>query len=169
MTYRTVHGLLWAELSESPHSRVSRPRGAKAQGLRYERIVAAALPQARHGQWFKYCDRNGLGFCQPDFLLPYNGLMLILECKLTDVPEAEGQLRQLYYPVVGHLSKLPVAGIVICKSVTANSKNIVGTLREAADLAMTGIVPTLHWLGKSRTLIDPNWRPKCSVQSSLAA
>lgn len=99
------------------------------------------------GQWFEYCDRNGRGFCQPDFIQLSHQGVLILECKLTDTPEALTQLTELYYPVVSEALGMAVRGIVVVKNLTnlSDRARVCGSLAEA--LARPGI-PLLHWLGR---------------------
>src|ERR1700731_4570649 len=77
----------------------SRPRGAKAQGLNFERALALSLGGAIHGQWFSYEDSSGPHFCQTD-LLVVGGRALIIECKLTWLPEAWAEVKGFYVPVV---------------------------------------------------------------------
>ena len=40
-----------------------RPRGAKADGIRYEKLLAKALAPLgfEHGRWFEFVDANGYG------------------------------------------------------------------------------------------------------------
>ena len=105
---RQVKELLWVREGESPWPKVKRrPKGAKGLGLGYENALAKALPHAIHGPWFEYCDRNGRGFCQPDFVLVGSNLILVIECKLTNYPEACLQLANLYLPVLGAFYQKP--------------------------------------------------------------
>jgi hypothetical protein len=122
----------------------SHPHGAKLKGLQYERAVAGALPADwLHGQWFKFCDEGGVGYCQPDFIRVTATMVFVLECKLTDVMEAKGQLLGLYLPVLRHVFGRPVRGIVVARTLTPESTNVVASLGEAENAAAS--LPTLHW------------------------
>ncbi len=151
---RQVEGLHWVfPRAKAPgFATGKRPRGAKGAGLRFEKLVATAIPQATHGQWFEFCDKNGLGFACPDLIIPTRDVVFVLECKLTANEEADRQLSDLYLPLARqHFGKLP-AGIVVARHLTAqtNPHRVVGTLREALQLAPGGILPILHWLGKGK-------------------
>lgn len=154
MAIRQIKGLKWArQLPGRPKCiPTSRPRGAKAEGLRYERALAKRLPLAAHGVWFEFADSNGPGYCQPDFLLTLpNGALAILECKYTWVAEAHAQLAGLYAPVVREARGADVVGVVVCKRLVEGMKGTVVTadLWHACQLAFAGLRPVLHWLGKS--------------------
>jgi hypothetical protein len=82
-------------------------------------------------------------------------LVWVLECKLSDTPEAREQLRGLYFPVLEHVFRRPARGITVCKSVNQYSMSqiIVASLDEAKRIAASGEhIPSLHWLGKTRRL-----------------
>jgi len=101
MSFRSIVGLEYAALCLRPaHIPKSRPRGVKAAGLRYEKALAAAIPRAEHGQWVEYRDLNGPGHCQMDLLIEGSKRIVVIECKLTDVEQGFGQLRDLYFPIV---------------------------------------------------------------------
>ena len=143
--YRKIRGLLLAKpLEASPHPPGPRPTGTKLLGLTYERKVARALG-GRHGQWFYFEDENGPGCCQTDLLL--RGW--IVEVKLTDTREAEGQLRDLYLPVV----TLALGGtwrpLKVVKHLAPWSTYVVGSRREASGLP-PALLPTLQWTGLGR-------------------
>lgn len=155
----------WASHAERPGSfGPGRSRGAKLKGLQYERAVAQALPQDwLHGQWFKFCDEGGIGYCQPDFIKVTPTVVLVMECKLTDVMEAKAQLLGLYLPVIRHVFCRPARGIVVARNLTPESTNVVGTLLDA--LAEQEHMPTLHWpwppkpVGKRGSLYGINVGP----------
>lgn len=133
-----------------PHSR---PRGAKAQGLRYERALARALSWAKHGQWFEYRDRLGLWHCQVDLLalLP-SGEALVIEAKYTWTLAGHAQIDQLYAPVVGLALGRPVVGLVVCRTLlpeTARMASVTGDLAEGIKLALAGRRVAVQWLGRS--------------------
>ena len=167
---RRLSGLLWARAAPRPSFiPKSRPRGAKAQGLRYERALAQALPQAIHGPWFEFCDRNGKGWCQPDLVLKQEGRIYVLECKFTDTPAARVQLQQLYIPILGQVFGLPVGGIVVCHTLTPESGQyiITDSLPAALLAARGGALPILHWLGHA-PLIPSLASPRPGQQIGLA-
>ena len=150
---RNVKHLEWARQCARPQCiPVGRPRGAKAQGLRYERLLASRLPLAKHGQWFEFTDgRLGHGYCQPDFLLMLPEVTVILECKYTWTVDGHLQIERLYKPVVAEALGKPAVGIVVCKRLEAEMRgvSIVGDLKMAISLAVAGHRPVFHWLGKA--------------------
>ena len=121
---RQIVGLEWArpEPNPPPGLPISRPRGAKAKGVRYERSVVKYLKLTgylpRHGQWFSYHDANGPGWCQVDILLGSQGKLFALECKYTYVARAWDQLWKLYKPVVELATQRMLYGLVVCKNLT---------------------------------------------------
>lgn len=131
----------------------SRPRGAKALGLRYERAFAKAVPSATHGQWFQYTDDSGPGWCQPDFLLESRKRVVIIEVKLTDYLGALAQIENLYRPVLrAAYPEKKVLGLVVLRHLSATPKGVKvwSSLREAlsaSEDAPSGAAPLLHWLG----------------------
>jgi len=151
MGHRVVVGLKWARPCGRPGCIPrSRPRGAKAQGVRYERALAKALPAARHGQWWEFEDRNGLGFCQTDLIWEADGRMVVLEVKYTWVWSGHTQLEQLYRPVVEAATGMGVSGIVVCKNLIPEiprTVHVTGELGAALGLAKAGALCALHWLG----------------------
>jgi hypothetical protein len=150
---RAITELVWSRALEGrptciPHAR---PRGAKAQGLRYERALARALPAAKHGQWFEYQDKNGHGYCQVDLMLQLLSGILILEAKYTWCPEGHAQIENLYIPVVSAAWGLPVAGLVVCKRLVPGMTGIAvsGDLETALKYVGSGRRTVLHWLGQA--------------------
>lgn len=149
-----VEGVKWAALIERP-SCIPLPRsqkGAKAAGLRYERLFAKQFPQALHGQWFEYEDKFGHGYCQPDLivsLLPK--CLVVFEVKYTLTLEAFLQLNHLYLPVVQAAMNAPVIGIVVARNLTETDVEVAATLDYAIAVALTspGHIPVLHWVGQS--------------------
>lgn len=164
MTTRIISGLRFANLcSKPPHAQAtSRPRGAKANGLRYEREIAKALPVARHGQWFQFIDQNGHGTCQTDLLLEFPELVVVLEAKYTWTMQGHVQVERLYRPVVERALGKPCFGLVICKAlrdeVEMGDAMIVHRLMDAISWCQRKRT-VLHWLGESPFLkIDPGTR-----------
>lgn len=143
---RVVDGLQWVEETVNPWPK-SRPRGAKGEGLRFERALAKRLAGAKHGLWFKYQDFNGVGYCSPDLIVDYVQFVLVIEAKLTDTDEGRAQIEQLYSPVLHMHYKRPVRGILVCKNLRQGSANLAADLVSAVGLSQT-CIPTLQWRGK---------------------
>lgn len=170
MGHRVVKGLKWARLSPDgpPGLKGSRPRGAKREGLRYERQIAQAFgPTAKHGQWLVFEDQNGLGWAQPDILFPLRNELFVLEAKYTWVPEAHTQLGQLYLPLLEAVFESSrIYGIVMVKALTpmARKNFICSTMERALEMARLGTgAPVLQWLGTG-----PMWQAGAS-RAALAA
>lgn len=143
-TGRRVQGLKWAREALFPPWPKPRARAnARGAGIRYERAIAGALPQAKHGLWLEFEDRKGHGFCQPDFILKLTHDLVVLESKLTDTPGAQDQLTQLYLPVVEMVYSSKVRGLVVAKNLTPESFAIAPGILFA--LAQNSKV--VHWLG----------------------
>lgn len=154
---RRIDGLRWARMSaEGPRLPISRPRGAKAAGLRYERALARALPTWKHGQWWEFEDRRGHGWCQTDLMTraqiadPLHGgdEVVILEAKYTYTREAWEQIEGLYAPVLTMATGRSVVGIQVCRALTplVEECEVTGELGEAMRLGRSHRV-VLHWLG----------------------
>lgn len=151
-----IHDLIYAKPCLRPHTiPLSRSRGVRAVGLRYERLVARAISrqfprETTHGQWFEYCDARGPGYCQPDILISWldGSGHIIIECKLTDVDAARDKLRNIYVPIVERALGGTVHAIVVTRHLTkeTNKKLICDNLG-AAVMRANGSIPTLHWLG----------------------
>lgn len=151
MTFRSIVGLQYAARCLRPsHIPKSRPKGAKAAGLRYEKALAAAIPRAEHGQWFEFKDMNGPGHCQMDLVIEGQKRIVILECKLTEVDQGISQLRDLYFPIAKMVwpDKKPL-GIVAARHLSKCSDIglVETTLKGAILRAETqGMIPVLHWM-----------------------
>lgn len=151
MTFRAIVDLRYAALCLRPkHIPKSRPRGAKAAGLRYEKALAAAIPRAEHGQWAEFTDMNGPGHCQFDLLIEGAKRVVIIECKLTDVEQGRRQLEQLYFPVVQMIwpDKKPL-GIVAARHLSKEPclDRVRTSLKDAIKAAeFEKFIPTLHWM-----------------------
>ena len=131
----------------------SRPRGAKALGLRYERALARALPHGRHGPWYEFIDANGPGYCQPDIVLDMGECMFVLESKLSNVEQAKAQIEDLYVPVLTAAHRTKVHGIIVVRHLTpgVDLALVHDTLQSAMIAAVRGSqLPLLHWLGRGR-------------------
>lgn len=120
---RAIQGLRLVELSPTgPGWGRRRLKGARAQGMTHERAVGRELgrlaPELEphlgsglelvSGQWLFYRDANGNGYAQPDHYLVGSRGVLLVECKLTQTPRAEHQLRHLYGPLLAALYDRPV-------------------------------------------------------------
>ena len=152
MSYRVIKNLqLATQMTGRPQAiPIGRPRGAKALGVRYEKLVAKQLPSAKHGIWWSFRDGNGPGYCQTDLLMQIGNAMVVLEVKYTWLPEAHGQLSQLYVPVVEKATGLRTVGVVVCKRLVVgmpDNNPIVGDLMSALDLALAGQRPIWHYSG----------------------
>jgi len=117
MSHRRILGLKWAAPDDKgPGFGPNRSKGAKALGRRFEASLQRSLSKDFiRGQWFRFEDSNGLGWCQPDFLLRGAHAVLVLEAKYTWCPEGHSQVEMLYKPVLELVWKLPVYGVQICK------------------------------------------------------
>jgi hypothetical protein len=129
-----------------------RPRGTKAQGVKYEEALAA-LPHfaaALRGVWFEFSDASGNGFAQLDFLFSACGApfgTVVAEAKLTWTPTAYLQLRKTYFPLLRALTGFPVGGIVVCQNLTRETPRaeVTEDLAEALRIGAEGrVIPTLH-------------------------
>lgn len=124
----------------------SRPRGAKAAGIRFEKAVFEALCGGIRGQWFSFEDENGWGYCQPDIIYPFlPDFFAVIEVKYTLVPGAHQKLSNLYLPVVSKALKAPAAGVVIVKNLDPRYRRgkIYTDLRAAAEVSFNRSYPTL--------------------------
>lgn len=151
---RQITGLKWAKESKSPWPAVKRrPKGAKGLGLSYEKALAKALPHAQHGLWFEFEDKQGRGFCSPDFLFIGTDGVLVLEAKLTRYEEACKQLLGLYLPVLSMVYKRPVRGAAVVKYLSPSTPEslIYGSLSEILASPVSP-VPILHWIGRGPVL-----------------
>lgn len=98
-----------------------------------------------HGPWIEYRDHDGLGVCQPDFIVRLPGRILVIEAKLTFVQNAILKLQTLYIPLVMHIEgRLDVQGTVVCQNVTAHTPETVFHL-DAPGLSQPSVY---HWLGR---------------------
>jgi hypothetical protein len=157
MSHRVVCNVQWAKECSRPTcipQTKRKPRGSKGFGLSYESRFAEniqrSLPGAKHGQWYEYRADGQCGYCQPDVVVPLTGAVLVLECKLRNVEQAEGQLVQLYLPLLRACYARPVWGIIVARSLSALPAGslVARNLLEALQMAKNDVVPVLHWLGR---------------------
>ena len=137
----------FARYSKNPFgAKPKRSRGAKAAGLRYERMVGKELARRRldfaQGPWIQFKDNNGIGFAQPDFIV-YSSLDLwiVLEAKLSQTPAAFEQLLRLYIPLLRKLHpNVELVPVQVCRNLKRKDKLIVDDLRKVKSGS------TWHWL-----------------------
>lgn len=150
--HRVIAGLLSAAPCTRPGNLpVARLRGTKRMGIKYERDFAKAIKMAYptatiSGQWFRFVDNNGSGYCQPDILVKLSTECLIFECKLTDCEKGRSQLSRLYRPVVEFCWGLPTRGIVVTRHLSKETRvEHVTDILAAALATSRHLIPTLHW------------------------
>jgi hypothetical protein len=156
LAHRFVSGLTWAEAHKGWPKAIPRVRarkGPKGDGIRFERKVAEAASWAKAGQWFEFADVNGRGLCQTDLIYETKGLVLVVECKYTWVPEGHSQIESLYRPVIELATAKPVVGVVLVKvlkpEIRAYGAPVFGDLQRAVDWAVAnGGTPVVQWLGQ---------------------
>lgn len=156
MPVRCIEGLKWARLAASgPGFAPSRPRGAKRQGVKYEKELAKAIPDAIHGQWIEFCDRHGTGWAQPDLLLRGKRAILVLEAKLSWTFEGHQQVDNLYCPLCEAIWQLPAFGVVVTRGLRPMPRgfSVVRNLNEALAGARAGRKMVLHWIGVESCLL----------------
>ena len=169
---RQVVELKWARTCERPQSiPVGRPRGAKAAGIRFERAIGQQLLGARRGQWFEFEDRNGHGWCQVDFLMPWGGRAVVLEAKYTWTEDGHRELDGLYLPVVESAGWQRPIGIVISRNLIPMNGRAVArsTLSQAVEIAESRWA-VWHWLGVGPLLLRPppvHPIAACTTQSAI--
>lgn len=166
---RQIKGLKWARLCDRPRGLpIGRPRGAKAAGLRYERVLAKALPDWTHGQWFEFEDQNGPGHCQVDLFkrveIPgCDKTIAIIEAKYTWTLAGHLQISHLYKPVLEMAFNAKAFGFVACKVLTRESHGKTlpfGDLQEAMYHSYTDRAVALHWIGSGPVPLGPSSAPR---------
>ena len=160
---RKVVGLKWAkELPGRPKwLRTTRPQGAKAAGLRYERLVGKALPEARRGVWWEFEDEEGVAWCQTDFLIPRGDGWVLAEVKYPWTPMAYAQVQELYAPVLKWVLRRRFLGaMLVCKNLLPQTPRdaICGGLGAGIDAIGSVGLPVVHWIGTGP--IDPPLRDR---------
>lgn len=155
MTHRTIQGLIAASRCAAPGFAKGggrgRGKGPKSRGLKYERELGSALgPDWQHGCWFHYFDARGSGYCQTDFLRELEDCVVVLEAKLSWVPEGHTQLEGLYRPVVERTFGKPMVGLVVCRRLVPGCKGAIAhTLPSALAAARSCRNVVLHWACKA--------------------
>lgn len=158
MRHRIVRGLRTACKSVKPQfASGRRPKGAKGRGIAYERTLASALgPDWTAGAWFHFLDAEGPGYCQTDFIRELADVVVVLEAKLSWVPEGRSQLELLYRPVCEYVYKKPMIGLVVCKRLVPECNGAIAhTLPSALEAARHGHNVVLHWIGSTPLAPEP--------------
>lgn len=157
--HRRISGLLSARRLDCrpPSIPIGRPRGAKAAGMRYQRLVEKALLAAFPGSgldvgpWFEFADVNGRGYCQPDILIysPIRDQYIIVEIKLSNFEAAQAQIIDLYAPVIERATRSRPLGLIIMKNLSpvVPAARIFEDFRSALACAQEDWFPVWHWLG----------------------
>lgn len=150
---RRISGIKWARACERPACiPVGRPRGAKAEGIRYEKKLGTFLDFAKRGCWFEYEDSKGHGWCQMDYLFGFQGTLFVLEVKYTYTEAAWAQLEELYFPVLRAAFNRPVRGIQVCKRLDGPPRSaLCASLAGAIPIASLGRRVVWQWLGSDTT------------------
>lgn len=158
MSFRIIRNLAWAIPCKRPNCiGHGRPRGVKRLGVVYERLLAEELGgDWKHGQWFEFEDQNGHGYCQPDFVRVVDDAAVVLEAKLTWLPEAHQQIDLLYRPVLEAVFDRQVVGVVVAKRLVAGmNAAIAHNLPSALEAARAVPRVALHWTGKTSLYPSP--------------
>lgn len=124
--HRKIERLREAEFARNPHGSSRKLRGAYAKGKRYEKMVYRRLKRWKAeglipgklflGEWIKFRDRNGVGYCQPDAWIETDQYIFLLEIKLTQTHSAVLQMKELYEPVLDFIYGKPIICIQVCKN-----------------------------------------------------
>lgn len=106
--FKPIDGFSRARLVDKPpfNPNIGRPRGARAEGIRYERKVQDYLmvryPCYMPSPWIEFVVNNTVRYCQPDGL-NFNfrqGVIQIVEVKLRHTDRAYWQTEKLYKPLL---------------------------------------------------------------------
>ena len=115
-------------------------KGCRAKGKTYERTVARLLARSLdssaelfYNQWIAFTDSTGSHYCQPDLYIVLPSYVLLLEVKLTQTESAEGQMSELYKPVLEALYSRPVVMVQICKNLRYPPRAEISALHQACS------------------------------------
>ena len=142
----------WAQKAERPEFIPrGRPKGVKAEGLRFEAALAKQIAPAKRGQWFKYRQVADVKvrYCQTDLLVVSPKVVLIVECKLSWVPEGQESLDRLYVPVVRKALDRQVYGMVATRYLKRGMPSkiaVVSSLEDGIKAVCGGLDVVLHWI-----------------------
>lgn len=64
-----------------------------------------------NSQWIRFADTNGKGCAQPDLYLHLGSRIIVFEFKLSRSAEAEGQLVDLYCPLLYEIYRVPLVAV----------------------------------------------------------
>jgi len=132
-----IIGVRWAEFTERPPWLTDSPlKGVQREGQLYEERLGALLEalcgkdrEVLMGQWIKYQDKRGVGWCQPDILLmpkKRKRTIYIIEVKRTATGHAITQLAQHYLPVIRKMfPKKHIRLVQICNFMKHGWKGLV--------------------------------------------
>lgn len=158
-SYHKVKGLRKVELIDESqpvpfgNGRAQALTGSRAQGKAYERKIAKLLKaklgaSVFYNRWIKYIDQSGIRFCQPDLWVELPNTLLLLECKLTQTSRADGQMRELYVPVLSRLYPgKKIYCIQVCKNLRIIPPYRISKLSEVLGLD-SSVTYTLPCLGE---------------------
>jgi len=143
--FRSAEQVEWAEFADEPSfvNTGKKPRGRRAEGLRYEGKAQNYLSE-RLGQgylrspWLRFMERGAdrPRWCQPDGLyIDFElGKLVIVEVKLQHTLDAWWQLEHLYIPVIRRAFAQGIWTIATCEVVKwydpAVAYPVAPTLRE---------------------------------------
>lgn len=132
--YKLIQNAYGVELFHTPSFArgISKSRGVRAKGLRYEAHVISHLEKILDPErwtgfdkvWLRYTDRKGaIHYAQPDWfgIDCHRGLVCVVEVKLSRVPEAWWQLNQLYVPLLSRVFK---GWDFACVEIAANVRHL---------------------------------------------
>jgi hypothetical protein len=94
------------------------------------------------GHWIEFQDAGGVGFAQPDFYLVGPHSTLLFESKLTETEWGHQQIALLYRPLLRHIFRRPVVGILVCKTLIQQPRSLI---RHPAELLDTTAETTHIW------------------------
>lgn len=162
---RIIRGLQSAALATNPWGKTPRAgAGPKGRGIRFERAIAKMLPSALHGQWFRFVDNAGPGYCQPDLLFARGDCLFVVECKLTDCSEAWDQLDLLYTPVLRMLWEGEIRPIVVARYLSPiTPRERVVTTWDEAMARPKGVLHAFALTPPSAAITPPEWKTHCAA------
>lgn len=97
-------------------------------------------------QWFLYKDAQGVSYCQPDYFIVRDDLVLLVECKLSQTDEAFQQMASLYVPVLRYRYERPIVTVLACKYLRFDPIAPISDLWEAWEHPRQGNL-TWHYIG----------------------
>lgn len=113
------------------------------------RIKEGELPaELISGQWFRFEDSRGPGYCQIDHYLICPGFIILIECKLTHTDYALDQMDKLYKIILEHIYQVPVVCVQVCKNLRRdrNPPDLITDISELVFKPRRGL-HTWHYIG----------------------